>query len=35
MKTIALSEIKDQLSKFLRLAEKEGIVIMRHRMSLA
>jgi prevent-host-death family protein len=30
MKTIALSEIKDQLSKFLRLAEKEDIVIMRH-----
>jgi prevent-host-death family protein len=30
MKTIALSEIKDQLSKFLRLAEKEEIVIMRH-----
>ena len=30
MKTIALSEIKDQLSKFLRLAEREEIVIMRH-----
>jgi prevent-host-death family protein len=30
MKTIALSEIKDQLSKYLRLAEKEEIVIMRH-----
>jgi prevent-host-death family protein len=30
MKTIALSEIKDQLSKFLRLAENEEIVIMRH-----
>ncbi len=30
MKTIALSEIKDQLSKFLRMAEKEEIVIMRH-----
>lgn len=30
MKTIALSEIKDQFSKFLRLAEKEEIVIMRH-----
>jgi prevent-host-death family protein len=30
MRTIALSEIKDQLSKFLRLAEKEEIVIMRH-----
>jgi prevent-host-death family protein len=30
MKMIALSEIKDQLSKFLRLAEKEEIVITRH-----
>ncbi|MDZ7364108.1 MAG: type II toxin-antitoxin system Phd/YefM family antitoxin [candidate division KSB1 bacterium] len=30
MRTIALSEIKDQLSKFLRLAEKEEIVILRH-----
>ena len=30
MKTIALSEIKDQFSKFLRLAEKEEIIIMRH-----
>ena len=30
MKTIALSEFKDQLSKFLRLAEKEEIVILRH-----
>ena len=30
MRTIALSEIKDQLSKFLRLAEEEEIVIMRH-----
>jgi prevent-host-death family protein len=30
MKTIVLSEIKDQFSKFLRLAEKEEIVIMRH-----
>ena len=30
MKTIPLSEIKDQFSKFLRLAEKEEIVIMRH-----
>ena len=30
MKTIAISEIKDQFSKFLRLAEKEEIVIMRH-----
>jgi prevent-host-death family protein len=30
MKAIPLSEIKDQLSKYLRLAEKEEIVIMRH-----
>jgi prevent-host-death family protein len=30
MKTIPLSEAKDQLSKYLRLAEKEEIVIMRH-----
>jgi len=30
MKTIALSEIKDQFSKFLRLAEKEEIIIIRH-----
>lgn len=30
MKTIALSAIKDQLSKYLRLAEKEEVVIMRH-----
>ena len=30
MKRIALSEIKDELSKYLRLAEKEEIVITRH-----
>ena len=30
MKKIALSEIKDDLSKFLRLAEKQEIVITRH-----
>jgi len=30
MKTIALSAIKDQLSKYLRFAEKEEVVIMRH-----
>jgi len=30
MKTMALSKIKDQFSKFLRLAEKKAIVIMRH-----
>jgi prevent-host-death family protein len=30
MKTVALSEIKDELSKYLRLAEDEEIVITRH-----
>ena len=30
MKEVALSEVKDDLSKYLRLAEKEGIVITRH-----
>jgi prevent-host-death family protein len=30
MKRVALSEIKDDLSKFLRLAENEEIVITRH-----
>jgi PHD/YefM family antitoxin component YafN of YafNO toxin-antitoxin module len=30
MKTIALPKAKDDLSKFLRLAEKEEIVITRH-----
>jgi antitoxin (DNA-binding transcriptional repressor) of toxin-antitoxin stability system len=30
MKTVALTEVKDDLSKYLRLAEKEGIVITRH-----
>ncbi len=30
MKRVPLSEIKDDLSKFLRLAEKEEIVITRH-----
>ena len=30
MKKIALSEIKDELSRYLRLAEKEEIVITRH-----
>jgi len=30
MKEIALSEVKDELSKYLRLAEKEEIVITRH-----
>ena len=30
MKRVALSELKDDLSKFLRLAEREQIVITRH-----
>jgi hypothetical protein len=30
MKPIAISEIKEQFLLFLRLAEKEEIVIMRH-----
>ena len=30
MKKVALSEIKDDLSRFLRMAEKEEIVITRH-----
>jgi prevent-host-death family protein len=30
MKKVALSEMKDDLSRFLRLAEKEEIVITRH-----
>ena len=30
MKEIALSEVKDELSKYLRLAEKEEIIITRH-----
>jgi prevent-host-death family protein len=30
MKKVALSEVKDELSKYLRLAEKEEIVITRH-----
>ena len=30
MKKVALSEVKDDLSKYLRLAEKEEIVITRH-----
>lgn len=30
MKEIALSEVKDDLSKYLRLAEKEKIVITKH-----
>jgi len=30
MKKAALSEVKDDLSKFLRLAEKEEVLITRH-----
>lgn len=30
MKRVALSEVKDDLSKFLRLAEKEEVLITRH-----
>jgi prevent-host-death family protein len=30
MKEVALSDVKDDLSRYLRLAEKEEIVITRH-----
>lgn len=30
MRTVALSEVKDRLSKYLRLAEEEEIIITRH-----
>ena len=30
MKTVPLSEVKDDLSKYLRLAEKEEVIITRH-----
>jgi len=30
MRKVALSEVKDELSKYLRAAEKEDIVITRH-----
>lgn len=30
MKEVALSEVKDDLSKYLRLAEKQEIIITRH-----
>jgi len=30
MKQVALSEIKDELSKYIRMAEREPIVITRH-----
>ena len=30
MKKVALSEVKDELSKYLRLAEREEVIITRH-----
>jgi prevent-host-death family protein len=30
LKKVALSDVKDDLSKYLRMAEKEGVVITRH-----
>ena len=30
MKQVALAEVKNDLSKYLRLAEEEGIIITRH-----
>lgn len=30
MKHVALSEVKDDLSKYLRMAEKEEVIITRH-----
>lgn len=30
MRRVALSEVKDDLSKYLRIAEKEEVVITRH-----
>jgi len=30
MKRVALSQVKDELSKYLRLAEEEEIIITRH-----
>ena len=30
MKTVPLNEVKDDLSRYLRLAEKEEIIITRH-----
>jgi prevent-host-death family protein len=30
MKRVALSEVKDDLSKYLRMAEKEEVIITRH-----
>ena len=30
MKTVALSEVKDDLSRYLRMAERERVLITRH-----
>lgn len=30
MKRVPLSDVKDQLSKYLRLAQKDGVLITRH-----
>lgn len=30
MKSVALSEVKDELSKYLRMAEEEEVIITRH-----
>jgi len=30
MKTVALSQVKDDLSRYLRIAEKEQVLITRH-----
>ena len=30
MKTVAVSEVKNELSKYLRLAEEEDVIITRH-----
>lgn len=30
MKRVPLSDVKDQLSKYLRIAQKDGVVITRH-----
>lgn len=30
MKSVALSEVKNELSKYLRLAEEEDVIITRH-----
>jgi prevent-host-death family protein len=35
MKRVPLSDVKDQLSKYLRLTQKDGVVITRHRKPAA